>query len=128
MPPQATSYKVLSRAEIAEIEARIGVKDPDKFYDEQRKDYEPWLIGILRHEWFFDKSQCDNCPRIDRLTVLSGQKRLCLKCLQTGIPWYPTGWVQPKVMELVSHSRRCTSHYSSTILDSMMNSKETSGS
>ena len=92
------------------LQANISVP-LNEWYASQRETYRTWHTNVAnRHRWRFLLERCSHCDQPAQMTVSDGQRHLCLSCLSSPVPWYPTGWVQPKVTALISHRTNCTSH------------------
>lgn len=82
-----------------------------EWYATQRKKYAAWREAIDQHQWSFQNGSCLHCQS-HGLMLTAGEQQVCFDhCLNTLIPWYPTGHTHPSRVDLLLHQQLCTSHW-----------------
>ena len=103
---------------VAAREDQLGVPGDKEghaeYYVIQRVIWTPWMQSVTEHRWrFVDEMPCLNCGQLETVMQAGEHKQtLCIECLSTVIPWWPTGWSMPMGRMYVKHSESCTSHSS----------------
>ena len=101
-----------------ELERGLPVEPVERkeWYAQQRTWYQEWREAIDHHQWSFQDGTCSHC-RSPGLMITAANRSICLdRCLNTVIPWYPTGHCTGKRIDFLLHEQSCMSHWSSQTL------------
>ena len=82
-------------------------------YQIQKRVYHDWNDAVWNHQWWLDRTACDQCRSVE-ICIRAGGQSICLPCLNEfpNTPWHPTGAVVPKARTLVQHADTCSLHLS----------------